>query len=563
MDRVILKRVLLASCVIFILALCTIVVADEQQVMDYQIQSGRNEVIKCDNPTRIAIAEPAVADIAVLSGNELLLNAKSPGRTVLRVWNGGRSMIYNITVLPVEIDMLSLSEKIDREINDPRINVRGVANTVILEGSVNTEAESSRAETIARAVTENTVFPGVAANGTTQEVKSVSRPEGDSFILERNILQNNSQVKADIGLRCPKVVNLIKVEKPIGEISVRTMEVAGAVKSALNVPGLSIRPLPGSVVLIEGKVGTEAELSHINQVIKGWEKKGTDNKGGIDSSDIVNETVTIVNSAVVDSSVARQVIVHAQILDINQNALKDLGVEWGRVLFDDNGNAIVEDQPFLIGERSPENDLLNIGKIVRFDPLGARIKALVTQNKARILSQPNLIVVDGREANMLVGGEIPIPVIQSSQAGSAASVTVEYKEFGVKLKILPMLTGDKSMQLKIMPEVSSLDFANAVVFSGFVIPAFNTRKAETIVNISDGQSLMIGGLISKDTSKVVKKIPLLGDIPVIGELFKTRSYKNGETDLVIIVRPEIVNASGTINTPSSPLPEPVAPKDGE
>ncbi|MCL6630624.1 MAG: type II and III secretion system protein family protein, partial [Armatimonadetes bacterium] len=175
-------------------------------------------------------------------------------------------------------------------------------------------------------------------------------------------------------------------------------------------------------------------------------------------------------------------------------------------------------------------------------PIGARIRALQQQNKARILSEPNLLVLDGREANILVGGEIPVPVVQSAGVGSAASVTVEYKEFGVRLRILPTLTGDDRLQLKVMPEVSTLDFANAVEFSGFRIPALRTRRAETIVNVRDGQSLIIGGLIQNETSKLVKQIPVLGDLPIIGELFKSRSFVNNETELVIIITPQIVKA---------------------
>ncbi|MHB0998496.1 MAG: type II and III secretion system protein family protein [Armatimonadota bacterium] len=543
---------------ILLLGACHFCAADELQTTDIKLQVGKNEVISCNKPTRVVIADPSIADIALLSASELLVNAKSPGKTILRIWNVGTPSVYNITVNPIEVDLESLISKIQTEINDPRVSLRGVENTIIIEGTVNSEAESSRAETIARAVTENSIFPGVSSGGSTQEIKSVSRPDGDSFILERNVSQNNTQVKADIGLRSPKVVNLLKITKPMGEVSVRTTEIAGAITSALNNPRLTVRALPGSVVLIEGFVGTESEQTQINQIIKGWSKEGKDNKGGIDGRADIDELVTIVNSTIINSSIAKQVIVHAQVLDINKNALKEIGVEWGRVIFDNNGNPIVEDQPFLIGERVPENDLLDIGKILRLDPLGARIRALVTQNKARVLSQPNLLVLDGREASMLVGGEIPIPVVQSASIGTAASVSVLFKEFGVKLRILPVITGDNSMQLKIMPEVSSLDFGNAVVFSGFVIPAFSTRRAETTVNILDGQSLMIGGLISKDTSKLVKKIPLLGDIPIIGELFKSRSYKNGDTELVIIVRPEILEpgASTPLELPESEVPSP-------
>jgi pilus assembly protein CpaC len=211
------------------------------------------------------------------------------------------------------------------------------------------------------------------------------------------------------------------------------------------------------------------------------------------------------------------------------------------VITTDDGVSVL-DQPFLIGQTGlGPFDLFGGGEILRFDPIGARIRALEQQNKAKILSEPNLLVLDGREANMLVGGEIPVPVVQSAQVGGTGSVTIEYKEFGVRLRVLPSITGENRLQLKVTPEVSSLDFSNAIVMSGFRIPALRTRRAETTVNVKDGQSLIIGGLIQSETAKLVKKIPLLGDLPIIGELFKDRSFVNNETELVIIITPQIVN----------------------
>jgi pilus assembly protein CpaC len=283
--------------------------------------------------------------------------------------------------------------------------------------------------------------------------------------------------------------------------------------------------------------------------MKGWVKEGQDDKGGRDTSNEKVEKITMVNAAVVDSSLARQIMVRAQIIDIDKSALKDFGVDWGRVVTTlENGveKVHIEDQPFLIGQ-SPQGpmDLFGGGSIQRFDPIGARVRALEQQNKAKVLSQPNLLVLDGDEGNILVGGEIPVPIVQSAGVGTAASVSVVFKEFGVRLKVNPTITGTDTMQLHVMPEVSALDFANAVQFSGFVIPALRTRRAETVVNVKNGQSLLIGGLLSNDTSKLIKKIPVLGDIPILGELFKTRSFVNNETELVIIITPQITSPTAT------------------
>lgn len=506
------------------------------------LQVGESEIIECKDVTRTAVGDPVVADVAALSSREILVNAKSPGKTVLFIWDDTGRRIYKVRVEPAILNMGKLCDDIKQQLDDPRISVRAVGNTVLLEGTVQRESEASRAEAIARAVVEMVVYQGSIVGSRSTEVKSTARPAGESFVIERVAEEKDASVSAEMGLRCPKVVNLIQIEKPMDEVSVRTIETASALRQALNNPAITTRALPGSVVLVEGKVGTDAELARIDQVIKGWAKEGKDDKG-MSPTGGTTETVTMVNLVQVDTSVARQIMVRAQVVDINKGALKDFGVDWGRVTTDTSGNVTVGDQPWLIGQVPPGPfEIFGGSRILRFDPIGARIRALQQQNKARILSEPNLLVLDGREANILVGGEIPVPVVQSAGVGSAASVTVEYKEFGVRLRILPTLTGDDRLQLKVMPEVSTLDFANAVEFSGFRIPALRTRRAETIVNVRDGQSLIIGGLIQNETSKLVKQIPVLGDLPIIGELFKSRSFVNNETELVIIITPQIVKA---------------------
>lgn len=523
------------------------------------MRTGDSVTIGSDRLSRVSIGNPDIADLVVLSSRQILLNAKSQGNTDVYVWDKSGQTMYRVTVQPTVPDMTTLCANIAKELNDPRVSVRSVGSTLMLEGTVGSDAESVRSEAIANAVVETAVFHGYYNEPKSTTVKSVSRPEKDSFIIEKSSEQTLNQVGTTSGWRTPRVVNLLKIENHMGQTSVRTIETACAIRQALNNPCMSVRAMPGSVVMVEGKVGTTAELDHINQMLKGWEKKGVDDKGMIAGSSDMTEKVTIVNAVTVDSSSAQQVLVHAQVLDINKKDLTDLGVEWGNVFFDANGNPIVTDQPFLVGETEPSK-IFQIGKFENLAPVGARVRALVTNNKAKVLSEPDLLVLDGQEASMLVGGEVPIPVVQNASAGSAVAITVEWKEFGVKLRMLPMLTGSDSMQLKIAPEVSAIDNANSVVFNGFVIPAFTTRKAESTVNIKDGQTLIIGGLISRDAGKNVKKIPFLGDIPIIGEFFKTTSWQNDETELVIVITPRIVRPGLSPGIPFAPSGQvPIAP----
>jgi pilus assembly protein CpaC len=496
------------------------------------IGAGSSEIIQCRDAKRVVVGDPYIADVVALSSTEILLNGKSPGSTVLYVWDASGRRTYKIIVKPPELDLSGLCTEIGTEVCDPRISVRVIGSTIVLEGKVSSQSDSSRAESIARAVVEKAACEGTggitaraSASGPPSETAPSSGGTGGSACAV-------------------KVVNLIKIERDISEVTPQTVETAEAVRQTLNNTALTVRALPDDLVIVEGRVGTEAELAKIAEVLKGWitEAKGPGAAPG------AQQAVTVMNHVQIDTGIARQILVRSQIVDIDRSALKEIGVDWGKVVFkksDVPGQgpiAIIEDQPFLIGQDQfgPFNLFSGGGPILRFDPIGARVKALENKNKAKVLSEPNLLVLDGKEASMLVGGEIPIPIVQSAQTGTVATVTIQYQEYGVRLNILPHIMSDDNIELKVAPEVSALDYANAVVMSGFVIPALRTRKAETTVNLKSGQSIIIGGLIQNEMSKAVKQIPLLGDIPILGELFKMQTFKNGETELVIIITPEIV-----------------------
>jgi pilus assembly protein CpaC len=160
-----------------------------------------------------------------------------------------------------------------------------------------------------------------------------------------------------------------------------------------------------------------------------------------------------------------------------------------------------------------------------------------------------------KEASFLVGGEIPIPVLQGG--GNAGSVTIQYKEFGIRLIFTPNITENHTVKLHLKQEVSSLDFSNAITISGFTIPALQTRRAETDVEMGEGQSFVIAGLVNNQETDTFNKIPILGSLPIFGSLFKSRDEKKSRTDLVVIVTPEIttpVNAN-------DPQPNIYMPKD--
>jgi pilus assembly protein CpaC len=185
------------------------------------------------------------------------------------------------------------------------------------------------------------------------------------------------------------------------------------------------------------------------------------------------------------------------------------------------------------------SDLLDIF-IFRPDiNFGATIKALEQNQVLQILAEPNLLALSGSKASFLAGGEFPFPVVQGGQ--NLGVVTIQFQPFGVRLDFVGNISDDNTVRLKVAPEVSSLDFTNAVTISGFTIPAIATRRAETEIELRDGQSFAIGGLLNDQTTALLSKIPGIGDVPILGKLFQSRSIQRSRSELVVLVTPRIVD----------------------
>ena len=171
----------------------------------------------------------------------------------------------------------------------------------------------------------------------------------------------------------------------------------------------------------------------------------------------------------------------------------------------------------------------------------AFIDAQAEKGRAKLLAEPNLLAGNRDTASFLEGGEFPVPIAQPGTGGGAATITVQFREFGIRLNFMPEIVSDSLIKLKVSPEVSSLDFTNGVVLSGFRIPALRTRRTSTTVDVKRNESLIISGLFSEDREKTRTGIPFLMDIPVLGALFGTSSWTSNETELLILVTPTLVN----------------------
>jgi pilus assembly protein CpaC len=166
------------------------------------------------------------------------------------------------------------------------------------------------------------------------------------------------------------------------------------------------------------------------------------------------------------------------------------------------------------------------------------LRALRTTTNFRTLAEPNLLALDGAEASFLAGGEFPFPIAQPGAA--AGAVTIQWREFGVRLSFIPTVTPGGSIRLRVAPEVSQLDFASGLVLSGFAIPSILTRRAETEIELRDGQTFAIAGLLDNNTLDSVTRIPVLGDLPIIGALFRSRQRRENRTELLVLVTPRLI-----------------------
>lgn len=229
-----------------------------------------------------------------------------------------------------------------------------------------------------------------------------------------------------------------------------------------------------------------------------------------------------------------QVMLEVRIAEVARDSLKELGVETS--ITDAGGDfqlipiPAMTNTPFGTMDWTPNDPGM-------LDALSFRLQALEKKGLAKTLAEPNLVALSGQEANFLAGGEIPIPVFQSGTAGGG--ITVEYKEFGVGLRFTPTVLDASKINLKLLSEVSALG-SNTISFGSANLPSITTRRAGTTVELADGQSFAIAGLMQSDQANAIKQLPILGNIPVLGALFRSTNYQRNETELVVVVTARLV-----------------------
>lgn len=250
----------------------------------------------------------------------------------------------------------------------------------------------------------------------------------------------------------------------------------------------------------------------------------------------------------------RQIMLQVKFASIDRAALSEIGFNWfsrnpkllGTLSTQQYQQPRISALQFSNQEFSNTTvnfaDLLNLFAFRPDLNIGATIRALASQNLLQILAEPNLITVEGKEASFVAGGEFPFPMLNATSTGGAISpvITVQFRPFGVQLNFTPTITDSGAIHLKVRPEVSSLDYSNAINLQGVMIPALVTRRAETEVVLKDGESFAIAGLIDNRVLQTMTRIRGLGDLPILGQLFRSRSTKKTTDELVVVITPKFV-----------------------
>ncbi len=283
-----------------------------------------------------------------------------------------------------------------------------------------------------------------------------------------------------------------------------------------------------SAIVLSGHVTTEDIAKKAGQVAEAYTKN-------------------VVNVLTYGPVGAQEVLLQVKFAEVDRSALQTAGINLfstgltntlGTTTTGQFGGFGPQQISQTVGQTGPfqvNQTVNNVLNLFLFRPdihFGAVINDLQTKNILQILAEPNLIAVNGKEASFLAGGEFPFPIVQPGNGFTA--VTISFKEFGVRLKFTPLIMPNGNIHLRVEPEVSTLDFTNALTISGFTVPALSTRRADTEFEVQDGQSFVIAGLMDNRVTDVMNKMPGLGDIPILGAFFRSKSAQKSKTELMVL-----------------------------
>jgi len=318
-------------------------------------------------------------------------------------------------------------------------------------------------------------------------------------------------------------------------------DLAASMKRAMPVEDVQVHSRESKVVLT-GTVSSEAKSDEAVKLATLYSKD-------------------VSNSLIINRALIKQVNLKVRIIEVDRSKEAQFGVNFfsqGGSILSNTSTQQFGSMPTYTPPTTTSAGLLTVSDPLNFLlfssklNVGATIKDLEAKQVLQILAEPNITTLSGEKANFLAGGEFPYPVVQGSSGGTT-SITIMFRSYGVKLEFTPVVNADDTVEMKVAPEVSALDFTNAVTISGYTIPALSTRKAETQVTVRNGQSFAIGGLLDQRTTDLYNMTPGIANVPILGQLFRSKQVTHSNSELIVVVTPEVIN-------PLSQTPVPVEPK---
>lgn len=450
-----------------------------------------------------------------------------------------------------EINWTQVIEEISKLVGDSRLGFYTVNDRLFIEGQVETTSEKTRAEKIANAFVpsdqlvsliqvvpprpsevpkvnapvdntqvgaesdETSRLKGRDAAADEQETRLqalekriqsvITYPGVQVQIVEHTVILSGEVLREDHVKKAEQlaeifglpVVNLLSVAPAPERPSNRSEEI----QTMIGLASVRVTEAAGKI-LLEGHVQTQLEYGRAERI------------AGLYSTEVVN---------LLKVDQPQQVLLQIRVIEASKNAMEKLGITWG------NLSPVFTPHVAYLGQ----NEVL--GPLEFLSRLGGEIEILVNNGEARLLAKPSILTLSGKEASFLAGGEIPVVVPSGDQTA------VEWKEYGVKLDVTPVVESSGQITVTLRPEVSSLDWANAVKLNTAVIPAMKTRRTETTVSLTDGGTLALGGLIQSNDSRQVDKVPILGDLPIIGALFRSEQFQQEESELIFLVTCKVIS----------------------
>ena len=395
-------------------------------------------------------------------------------------------------------------------------------------------------------------------------ISSIGHAQAPSY--KASFKENKEAVAVNVLVGQSRVINF---DRPVGRFSVSNPEIAEAVlvtpdqvlvngKAFGQVNFIAWEQSGGEYLVFD--VYVRANLSLIDSQIRALFPKDDIRLSQANGSVVISGNVADPNtSGQVDNVVQAagfktvnmlaspvknmaQVQLQVRVAEVSRNRVRDLGTSYA---YQGGSSGVYANSgagPSALS--SVTNNVLSssLSSALNLFVMGGNtltmIRALQTQGVLRELAEPNLIAMDGQQASFLAGGEFPIPIVQGGSDRN--TVTVVFKEYGVRLNFKPTIIDEDHIRLELEPEVSTIDFSNGVKFGGFLIPALRTRRAKTGVELRDGQSFALAGLLDNSETKSLSKVPVLGDVPVLGALFRSKSFQKNETELIFIVTAQLV-----------------------